>query len=45
MIEVNKLLYLDENNHKNANYQRIKDIIQEAIEKVIAMEKIDTIER
>lgn len=39
MIEVNKSIYLDDNNQKNANYSKIKIIIQKAIKKYYYMKK------
>lgn len=39
MIEINKSIYLDDNNQKNDNYSRIKIIIQKAIKKVLTYEK------
>ena len=39
MIEINKKIYLDENNNKNNKYKLIKKIIQEAIKKIIEIEK------
>ena len=43
MIEVNKSIYLDDNNQKNANYSKIKIIIQKAIKKVLLHEKNITV--
>ena len=43
MIEVNKSIYLDDNNQKNANYSKIKIIIQKEIKKVLLHEKNITV--
>lgn len=48
MIEINKSVYLDNNNQKSKNYSKIKTIIQKAIRKVLTYEKnirLDEIER